>query len=102
MIEHEVSENPHVLGDHIMSKISQYCTLAVQGCLVALFLGTVFYGQIYVAFEILRNVFKSSEEKRPWRLGIPHAFLLILVDEMAFATFPYLLRITGIESKNQP
>lgn len=70
----------------------------MQGCLVALFLGICLYGHIRIAFEIQRNIFKMSEEKRPWPLAIPHTLLSIFVDEMAFYTYPYLLLVVGIES----
>ena len=70
----------------------------MQGFLVALFLGICLYGHIRIAFEIQRNIFKMSEEKRPWPLAISHTHLSIFVDEMAFYTYPYLLLVVGIES----
>jgi hypothetical protein len=86
-----------------MKKIFQYCALAIQGCLVALFFGCALYWQIHVSIEIQRNLFKWSKENRSWPFAIAVAIgpasFLIFWDELALWLFPYILGFVGIKSK---
>jgi hypothetical protein len=85
-----------------MSEFFQYCTLAAQGCLVALFLGISFYGDINVIFEIHRKAEQWREEKVPWTQALLRGSILLItlliLNALAFGKIPCILRIVGIES----
>jgi hypothetical protein len=81
-----------------MSKISQYRTLAMEGCLIAFFLGSALHGRMHVAIEIQRNIFKLIEENRPWPLIIFSYLFLIFWDEVTLRLVPYNLGFVGIRS----
>ena len=90
-----------------MGKIFQYCALAMQGCLIALFFGFTMYGQIHLSIEVQRNISRWSEEHTSWAddwpfiiaVAVGPASFLIFWDEVGLWLFPWILGFVGIRSK---